>query len=215
MTTCLYLIRHGESEWNHCGKYTGRQDISLSALGRQQAEQIAHRLSGERIAAIYSSPLKRAQETAAPLARAHGLPVQLEPGLAEIHHGDWEGLTTSEVVERFPDEYAQWQTEPHRVQMPAGESLDDVTRRSWAAFERIVAEQSGQTVVLSSHDAVIRVLLLQALGLPLAHFWKWRLENASLSMIESQAGPHLFRLALLNDTMHLRNLRAALEKQAL
>ncbi len=215
MTTRIYLIRHGESEWNHCGRYTGQQDISLSALGRRQAEQIALRLEGERIAAIYASALKRAHETVRPLARARGLPVRLEAGLAEIHHGDWEGLTTSEVVERFPGEYSQWQTEPHRVQMPAGESLDDVANRSCAVLERISSEQKERTTVLCSHDAVIRVLLLQALGLPLTHFWKWRLENASLSLIESHGDGTEFRLALLNDTTHLRNFRAPLEKQAL
>ncbi len=214
MTTHIYLIRHGESEWNHSGRYTGQQDIALSPLGRKQAEQVAQRLSGEPLAVVYTSPLRRARDTGEAVARVSHTPIRVDQDLAEINHGAWEGLTAAEVAARYPDEYEQWQHAPEQVQMPGGESLNDVARRCCDVFERLIQEHQDAAIAVCSHDAVIRVLLLSALDLPLAHFWKWRFENASISMLESHVA-HRFRLALLNDTTHLAGARARYEGQAL
>ena len=214
MKTRIYLVRHVESEWNNSGRYTGQQDVPLSELGRQQAELIAGRLEQEPLTEVYASPLARASATAEAIARRKGLRVCIEPGLAEIHHGAWEGLTAQEVATHFPLEHAEWQTAPHRVSMPQGESLDDVARRAAAVLRHVVEKHKGETIALCSHDAVLRVLILIALGLAFEHFWAWSLENASLSLLESK-GDQRFRLALLNDTTHLLKNRSEYDKQAL
>lgn len=215
MTMRIFLIRHGESEYNCYGRYTGQRDVPLSALGRRQAQQLARRLESEPLAVIYSSPLQRARETAEAIAQVRGISLHLEAFLAEIDHGLWEGLTAIEVAAKFPAEFAQWQTHPHLCVMPQGESLQQVALRAEEAFQRIVAEYHHGTVAICSHDAVLRVLLLQALGVPLEHFWKVYLENASLSLLEAHAGAAHFRLALFNDTAHLQSVRSDYKRQAL
>ncbi len=215
MTTRIFLVRHPESEWNQRGQYTGRQDIGLSDLGLRQAEEIARRFEAEPLSAIYSSPLQRARKVAEAIARVKRLSVEVDDGLSEICHGAWEGMKVDEVAKTFPVEYAQWHDEPHRVVMPRGESLEEVAHRARTAFRRIVAKHPGGAVVICTHDAVLRVLVLDTLGLPLEHFWKWRFENASLSMLATNHKHEHFQLALLNDTSHLRDLHSDCERQAL
>jgi broad specificity phosphatase PhoE len=213
VTTRICLIRHGESEWNRTHRYTGQQDPPLSALGRSQAERVGERLESEPLVAIYSSPLARATQTAEPCARLKSLQIACEAAFAEIHHGSWEGLTTDEVSARYPAELTMWRDEPHRVVMPAGESLEDVRRRSVPTFQRIISRHAGEAIAIFSHDAVQRVLLLDSLGGALERFWEWRIENASVTVLEHHDGG--FRLPVLNETEHLTGLRADYESQAL
>ena len=217
MTTRVFLIRHGESEWNQSHRYTGQRDLPLSNLGREQASRLAERLKDEGLTAIYSSPLRRAYDTAAAIGRLAHLPVIAESGLKEINHGLWEGLTTRQVGEKFPSEYCRWRTQPHTVVMPQGESLADVAERAETVLHRILAEQPGGTVAISSHDAVLRVLLLTALALPLDHFWTWDFENASVSVIEARhdVDAPSFHLTRLNDTVHLSGVHSKYALQAL
>lgn len=217
VTTRIFLIRHGESEWNQSHRYTGQRDVPLSELGKEQANRLAERLKDEGLSAIYASPLRRAYDTARAIGSAARLPVILETGLVEINHGLWEGLTTRQVSERFPVEYCQWRTQPHTVVMPQGESLADVAKRAETVLHRILVEQRGGKVAISSHDAVLRVLLLAALGLGLEHFWKWDFENASLSVIEARGDGDTpsFHLARLNDTAHLSGVYSEYALQAL
>ena len=217
MTTEVILIRHGESEWNQSHRYTGQQDVPLSDLGREQAFRLAERLKDDGITAIYASPLRRARDTAEAISKLARVPITLEPGLAEINHGAWEGLTAHQVSEKFPSEYARWRTQPHAVVMPAGESLDDVRKRAAAVWDRALVEKRGGKIVICSHDAVLRVLLLAALGLTLDHFWKWSFENASLSVLQvrGDAGVETGHLVRLNDTAHLSGVYSEYALQAL
>ena len=217
MRTRVFLVRHGESEWNQSRRYAGQQDVPLSELGREQAYRLAERLKGEGLSAIYASPLRRARDTAEAIKRLADVPIILEPGLAEISHGLWEGLTTPQVEERFPGEYRQWRSEPHTVVMPQGESLDDVSNRAEVVLTRALQEQQGGKVLLCTHDAVLRVLLIKMLGLTLDHFWKWTFENASLSEIEvrGEVGAESAHLVRLNDTAHLVGIQSEHALQAL
>ncbi len=215
VTTHIFLIRHPESEWNRRARYAGQRDISLSPLGLQQGQELARRFEGEPLDAIYSSPLQRARKVAEAIAQRQELPVELDDSFLEICHGLWEGLTVGEVAASFPTEYAQWHAEPHRVVMPRGESLAEVRQRAATAFRRIVAKHPDGTVAITTHDAVLRVLLLDSLGLPLEHFWKWRFANASLSELVTNGQHNSFQLALLNDTSHLRGLQSDCDRQAL
>ncbi len=217
MMTELYLIRHGESEWNRFSRYAGQRDVPLSPLGKEQAQRAAERLEGESLAAIYASPLQRALETANIIARHLGKCVIVEQGLAEINHGLWEGLTTAQVIREYPLDYTRWLSQPHLVAMPQGESLADVARRTEAVLVAILAKHHDGKVAICAHDAVLRVILLKSLGLGLEHFWKWNFENASLSVIQvwqEQETPS-FRLARLNDTAHLDGYHSDHAAQAL
>jgi broad specificity phosphatase PhoE len=213
----LFLVRHGESVWNRSRRYAGQQDVALSDLGRQQAFRIAGRLAGESLAAIYASPLRRARETAEIIARHSRQTVIVEPGLAEIDHGLWEGLTTQQVIREFPSHYDRWRSQPHTMVMPQGESLDDLALRALASLQRILAGYPGRNVAICAHDAVLRVLLLGTLGLGLEHFWKWSFENASLTVIQvhKMTDRDGFRLLRLNDTSHLDGVHSEYAAQAL
>lgn len=215
--TRLFLVRHGESEWNRSSRYAGQQDVPLSELGQRQGERVAQRLAGERPTAIYTSPLERAKETAAIIGQVTGCPVTLEPDLAEINHGLWEGLTASEVRETFGSDYVRWRSQPHTMIMPRGESLAEVEARAQAALHRILAEQPNGRVVVCSHDAVLRVLVLGCLRFPLEHFWCWSFQNASVSILETgdEYASAPFRLVHLNDTAHLGGLCSEQTAQAL
>ncbi len=211
----IFLIRHAESEWNAAHRYTGQQDVPLSPLGRKQARLVAERLADEPLAAIYSSPLRRAHETAMAIAQARSLPIILDANLMELAHGLWEGLTAAQVAEKFAEGITQWHAQPAQVTMPQGESLGELAQRVQASLGRVTAEQRDRAFAICSHDAVLRVLTLCALDLGVEHFWKFCFENASLSVLEACDGTEGFRLAALNDTSHLGSARSDAREQAL
>jgi phosphoserine phosphatase len=213
--TRIILIRHGESEWNISHLYTGQSDVALSGLGRAQAQCVAAYLADKGVTAIYSSPLLRARETAAPLAALTHLPIRIEPGLIEINHGLWQGLTVAQVREKFPGQYERWRAQPHRVTMPQGESLTNVAARAAPALQRICQAERRGTIAVFSHDATLRVVISLAQGEPLERFWDWNMENASLNWIEAPVNGETFRLLRLNETEHLVGLRADPALQAL
>lgn len=217
MTTQLLLVRHAESEWNRLCRYAGQRDVWLSDRGKMQARRLADRLEHEQLTAIYASPLRRARETADAVAARHRLEVKLDARLTEIHHGLWQGLTSDEVRTQYPSEYADWQTQPHRVVMPQGESLADVAQRAGDFITDELATHPSGKILLCSHDAVLRVILLRSLGLGLEHFWKWDFCNASLTILQADDGNHAraFRIEQLNETMHLQGVESEPLLQAL
>jgi alpha-ribazole phosphatase len=210
----LYLVRHGESAWNQMQLYTGQQDVPLSEPGQAQVARLAERLAETTFAAIYASPLKRAYETAQPAANLQQMSITRDMRLAEIHHGEWEGNPAAVIREQYADEYFAWRTQPHRVQMPGGESLYDVANRVSSFLQDILAKHSDDSILIVSHDAVLRVMVMQTLMLGLEFFWRWRFDNASLSILERASDGH-FRLALLNDCHHLDGVFINCEAQAL
>lgn len=210
----LYLIRHGESAWNVKHLYTGQQDVPLSELGELQAGRVAEKWGAMEFEALYASPLKRAYATARPLALAKKMPLRVDERLAEIHHGAWEGSPAAVIREQYAEEYLAWRTEPHRMKMPDGESLDDVAQRVGTFLSDLYAEHADGNILIVTHDAVLRVIILQTLHLGLEHFWRWRFDNASVSMVE-RVGDGNFRLALLNAVHHLDGVYVNCEAQAM
>ncbi len=186
-------------------------------MGKRQAERLGARLATENLAAIYASPLRRACETAEIIGRSGGRSIRIERGLAEIHHGLWEGMTTRQVMQEYPSIMEQWRSQPHMVMMPQGECLEDVANRAQTALDRIATGVPAGKVVLCSHDAVLRVLVLRCLGMGLEDFWKWDFENASLTVLHTTGGPgkRCFRLDTLNDTAHLGSMVSPSSLQAL
>ncbi|HIC93267.1 MAG TPA: histidine phosphatase family protein [Anaerolineae bacterium] len=199
--TRVILVRHGQTEWNRVERFRGRVDLALNQTGLAQAHALAERLADWPIAALYSSPLRRAIQTAQPVAERLGLPVQLLPGIVDINYGDWQAKTPAQVAEAYPDLYRRWLEEPHLVRFPHGESLDEVRDRAMAALREVVARHRGQVVLLVAHQVVNRVLVCAMLGLDNSHFWRIRQDNGCINVFDHQDG--LFTAVLINDTCHL------------
>ncbi len=204
--TEIILVRHGETEWNEAGIFRGRIDVELNETGVKQAELLARYLSHRQLAAIYSSPLKRAVKTAEIIAGYQKLKVKATSGLMDLNFGQWQGLPRQEVKKRYPELYTEWARNPHRVKMPAGEGLDDVRERAVAVVAEVAAGYEG-TVVLVSHRVVNKVLICALLGLDNSHFWNIQMDTAGITTFIAENGR--FVLAGHNDTSHLRPLAQA------
>lgn len=159
--TTLILVRHGNTEWNGLRRAQGHADIALDDIGRAQAEAAADELAGLPVAAVYTSDLTRALDTARAIAQRHGLEVSVDPDLREIDQGEWTGLTTEEIKARWPE---LWGPARHYSARPGGESPDALQQRALGALRRIVAAHPEGTVVVVSHGGTIRTLSAAALG---------------------------------------------------
>jgi 2,3-bisphosphoglycerate-dependent phosphoglycerate mutase len=176
--TRIFLVRHGETAWNVEQRIQGHQDIALNDTGRWQAERLGLALAGEELAAIYSSDLLRAADTAAPLAQRLGLPVQRDSGLRERAFGRLEGLTFAEIEARFPDDARRWrQREPH-FGPGGGESLVNFSARCVAALTRLAAPHA-----VVAHGGVLDCLYRHANGVTLDAPRGWQLGNAAVNRL--------------------------------
>jgi broad specificity phosphatase PhoE len=202
VTTRLYLVRHGATQLSAEERFAGSVGVDLSEEGRWQAGRLAERLAGEGICAVYTSPLSRAAETAAILARPLGLEPQARDGLREISHGRWEGLTRHEVEERFGAEYRSWQADPFTFAPEEGESGVEVLARALPVLRGIVVRHVGKKVLVVSHKATLRLLLASLLGFDLRGY-RERLDQAPacLDVLDFRDAVHS-RLMLFNDTSH-------------
>ena len=199
----IILVRHGETEWNVEEIFRGRIDIELNETGIKQAELLAEYLGQVKIAAVYSSPLKRALRTAAIIAAKHKLQVEIAPGLIDFDYGKWQGLPHPEVNEKYQELYTGWLNCPHQVRMPEGESLDDVRKRALRVVDEKITKVEG-TTVLVSHRVVNKVLICALLGLDNAHFWNVRQDVCGITTFSYEKGR--FVLTEHNNTSFLKPL---------
>ena len=161
MTTIL-LARHGETDWNREGRFQGHADPPLNRTGRAQAVDLSVALMAEQLAAVYSSPLRRALETAEVLAASHGLePVPVDD-LREVDVGSWSGLTRPEVEERFPAQFARWLD--YGQGWEDGETYEEMGRRAVDALLRLAAAHDGERVLAVTHGGPIRAAFAFADG---------------------------------------------------
>ena len=188
--TYLYLVRHGQTDWNIEDRWQGQIDVPLNARGRQQAEQVAAELAGEGISAIYASDLQRASQTAKALSRLTGLPVTDDPRLREINQGAWQGLLSWEVEARYADLLCQRGGSPLAIAAPGGETVLQVRQRLLAAVAEIVSRHPAQRVALVSHGFALAVLYVHYMGFPLESVWDYIPENDQWRVLEVQdSGP--------------------------
>jgi probable phosphoglycerate mutase len=166
----LYLLRHGETASNAARVYAGRSEEPLTERGRAQALEAGRRLEASGVSAIYSSPLRRAVETATILASALSAPATVEDALTEMALGPWEGLSEEEVTRRYPREWAVWQAHPSHLRLPGRETLPEVLRRVLPCLERIRSTHSDDAVVVVTHHAPIRVVTLHQAGMDLDRY---------------------------------------------
>lgn len=201
ISTHFLLIRHGETDWNKEDRFRGRSDVGLNAAGHDQAQKIAARFTGVKIAAVYSSPLPRALETAAPLAAEHHLQVEPSADLLDIDFGGWEGLSREEAHTKFPDQFDLWMKAPGRVRFPGGESLRQVRNRIENMLRELSEDHLGETVALFSHRITCHVMLCHVIGLPNDAIWRFRQDVACVNEFKERDGQYV--LTLLNSTAHL------------
>jgi ribonuclease H / adenosylcobalamin/alpha-ribazole phosphatase len=182
--TRLLLLRHGQTELSVQRRYSGRGNPALNDVGRQQARSAARYLAARGgIAAVISSPLQRAYDTAATAAKALGLDVTVDDDLIETDFGAWEGLTFAEAAEHDPELHRRWLRDTSATP-PGGESFDEVMVRVLRARDRIIAEHQGATVLVVSHVTPIKMLLRLALDAGPGILYRLHLDLASLSIGE-------------------------------
>ena len=202
MTTRVLLIRHGATVLCAEDRFAGATDVALSEEGQQQASALGERLAEAEIAAVYASPMQRTIATAKFIAARHALPLITDTALREIDHGHWEQLTRREVEQRFPAEYADWETDPFTFAPEGGESGLSVMARALPALRRIVVANTDSTVAIVSHKATIRLMLCSLLGID-ARGYRDRLDQspACLNVLDFK-DPVRARLVVYNDTSH-------------
>lgn len=186
-STWLYLIRHGEVEHAADGRFFGHTDVALSAVGLAQVEALARHLAPEPIAAVYTSDLRRAQQSAAPLASVRGLDPVAVRALREMGMGRWEGLTFQEIREREPETLARWLANLTTFPFPGGENLEDLRVRAMPALRAILARHAGRRVAIVAHGGTNRVILADALEMPLGHILRLAQDYACWSLVEYRA----------------------------
>jgi probable phosphoglycerate mutase len=210
----IILIRHGRTAWNADDEpsecFHGSIDLPLVAEGAAQAHATSHRLAHIPLAAIYSSPLQRAAETARTIARPHGLHVQKMPGLRSMDYGHWAGQSYANVADRWPELYRRWRHDPFSIQIPFGEGMPHLRHRALVSLQDILTRHaSGDTLALVSHQVVTRTIVCAVTGMPGPSLWLLRQELCNLSHLDYDPARKEFVLVGLNDTCHLARIRLA------
>lgn len=180
----LYLVRHGETDWNVERRIQGVSETPLNEVGRAQAEALIPPLRGRPVAALYTSPLARARQTADILAASLGLEVREDARLAEMDQGDLEGMNFDQIEEKYNGFLDRWRCMPADVQMPGGENLHQLQARAWAAVEDIQAAHPGEMVIAVSHNLTITTLMCRVMELDLNSIRRIRQHNAAINLVE-------------------------------
>jgi probable phosphoglycerate mutase len=200
-TTRILAIRHGETAWNVDTRIQGQIDIPLNDNGRWQAQRLGQALAGERFDAIYASDLLRAHETATHLAEVVGLTVQLDRGLRERAFGCFEGMTQSEIEDKWPDDARRWRQREPDFGPEGGERLTEFYERCVGTAQRLAQEHPGETIVLVAHGGVLDCLYRAATRIDLQAPRTWKVANASINrLLHTSEGLNLVGWA---DTQHL------------
>ena len=164
--TRLCLVRHGQTDWNLQGRYQGQNDVPLNQKGRDQAHALALQLKDHQFAAVYTSDLERARETADIIAEGLGLPVINEVRLREINQGQWEGQHVEVIKSRYADLWQQRSVDPASVRPPGGETVGEVAQRVWAALDDIAQLHPGLSVLIVSHGLALATAICKVRHIP-------------------------------------------------
>jgi broad specificity phosphatase PhoE len=204
----VYLVRHGETTWNAEHRFQGHLDVELSRKGLAQAEAVANWLATQPVhfAALFSSDLKRAVQTAQIIGKRVGLIPQLYRGLRELHGGEWQGLLRAEIEARFPGKLDLWDEQLDSFTVPGGESLPAVQRRIYATYEKIVADHTGEAIIIVSHGAALTTLLAALHDWDLVETWQTRqarMGNTGVTVVAHDQHTDSHDLLLLNSSEHL------------
>lgn len=202
--TRIFLIRHGQSEWNHLNKIQGQKNTLLTELGKKQALYLGNRLIDEKIDIIYTSDLNRAYNTAEIISKKINKPLIVNESIREINFGLWEGLTIEDIKNHYKDEYSIWLKEPDKLNIQGFENLISLQERAMKSINEIISENHGKNIAIVSHGAILKTMILGLLSIDISHYKNISLSNVSLSIIECRDFNNV--LMLFNDVSHLKGL---------
>lgn len=204
----LFLVRHGETAWNKERRIQGcRSNPPLNQTGYEQADRLASLLKNESFDAVYTSPLKRAMDTAQVIARECRAPLSILTELREIDAGELDGLSGREMGVRYAAFWDEWRKGDPATRLPGGESLEELQNRAWWAVERILERHVDGTAAAIGHMFTNMVIIARALGLDVRNLVRLRQDTAAISVLEMSTGGNV--LTLFNDTCHLEGCRSA------
>ena len=183
MSSRIFLTRHGKTLANLENRFAGRSGEPLYREGEEQLAEVAARLSGEALQAIYAGPLPRTAQSAEIVNRTTGAPIHYRDAFNEINLPHWDGLTKQEIAERFGPEYPTWLSAPEDFRVTGCETLAKVQKRAADEIERLFADHKDQTVLVVSHLIVIRCLVLHYRQQPISDFRSIKIDNASLALL--------------------------------
>jgi len=203
----IYLIRHGETEWNKIHRFQGyNKDIELNDAGRRQARMLQQAMADISFDRIVASDLLRARETAEILNESHGLKIELDSGLREMNFGCWEGLNFEQVKEMYPKEAEIWQTEPEALKIPGGETFEELFDRVWHRFVYWTHKQDYQNLAIVCHGGTCAALITGVLNAPIGAMWQYLQGNTAVNIVEMDQ-PGQYILKGYNDKSHLENAK--------
>ena len=184
----IYLIRHGQTEYNDKSIFRGQLDIPLNSFGISQAESIGKTLKVIDFDAIYSSPLNRAKKTAEIINKYQGKKedIIVKNDFTDLNYGSWQGKSHKEVRKNYPGLYYEWGNTPYNIQIPDGESLHDAQKRSFNGLKNIINNSKDKTICIISHRVINKLLISKILGIPKTGFWKIRQDTGCINIIEYQ-----------------------------
>ena len=203
----LLLVRHGQTQGNSAQRFWGRTDTPLSDTGRAQAACLRERLRDTRIDAVYASSLSRAQETAAIITDDRKQNITACSELIEMDFGDLEGLTFAEIAVKYPElaaDLAKWTIRPR---FPGGESMEEFAARVSGFVPRLKNHGQEETILVVAHSGSLRQLICRLLELDIEYSRRFRLELASLSVLDTYPATGNVILSLLNSTSHLKGIK--------
>ena len=198
----LFLVRHGITEYNSSRKFLGHTNVELSAEGFRQVKKLHDRLAKERIDAIYSSDLKRAMSSAEVISAGHEVEIVSCSELREINYGETECLTFEEIRKQYPELAEAIRKFSPDMSFPGGETLQEFIARTLKFLDRLNQHAPEQKILIVSHGGAMRTLLCDLLGVGQSYWRTFRLDNASLSIVDTYSQRAI--LSLLNDTSHLK-----------
>jgi len=199
----LYFVRHGESEGNRDNKFRGRADYPLTDAGRQQAESAGIFLKETVFEKVYSSPLKRALETAEIISRHTGNRVECREELNNIFLGEWEDKPKMLIKEKYPKEWETWVTNPEKLYIESMENLDHVRERT-VSFAESLKEIHKGNILIVTHRAVLKPLISGLINIETPYFWKLHIDTASVSIVEWLNDGRGWMLKSLNTNHYLK-----------
>lgn len=198
----IYLVRHGESEWNVLKKIQGQQDIPLTEKGIEQAHLVGKRLINENIEKIYSSDLNRAYTTAKIIGNKLNLDVITMTEFREINFGVWEGISNDKMMEEHREDLILWRNEPEKLKIEGAETLIELQLRAMNGINKVMDNDKIDNILIVSHSATLKTIILGLLNMNLANFKNLTINNVSLSIVEIRE--HNKVLKLFNDTCHIK-----------
>ena len=203
MTNTIYIVRHGQTEWNLLGKTQGHGNSDLTPKGIEQAELLADSMTKYPIDYIYSSDLGRAYQTAEIIGNKLNIEVEKTEALREMNFGTWEGRIIKDIIEEDPELYKMWRNEPHLAKIPQGETLSQIKERTDAFIKEINEKYDGKHIVLVTHSLCARIMLLSFLDSDVKNIYRINQANTALNIIELRDyGPVVMKMT---DTTHIIN----------